>query len=280
MNKTFNVDLTLDHPGFNDPKYRSQRDAIALEARKFMQEFQKTSNFSLIPEINYTQEQHKLWQLLFSKLQSEIKQHACQQIINSFQKLQLDPNHIPKFKDINHTLQKHNSPIKIIPIDGHAKVSVFFGHLAKAQHLSTQYIRHTNQPEFTPEPDIIHDILGHLPAYLITKMTQTAILIGKASQGANQELLDKLDRIFWFSFEYGLCQENGQIKAFGSGNLSSLSDLKRCTDPKQVIHKKFNITDIINTPYDPTQANKILFVADSIDDAMDQIQNFLKTLAT
>ncbi len=55
MNKTFNVDLTLDHPGFNDPKYRSQRDAIALEARKFMQEFQKTSNFSLIPEINYTQ---------------------------------------------------------------------------------------------------------------------------------------------------------------------------------------------------------------------------------
>jgi len=278
MNKEFKVKLDINHPGFNDPKYREQRDQIAKKAKEFNIQFSKKPDLSLIPVIQYTQKQHELWNFLFKKLETEIQKNAHSEIVQAFAKLNLDRFQIPNLKTINQKLQINKQPIQVIPTDGHVEQNLFFENLAKGFHFSTQYIRHTNQPEFTPEPDIVHDILGHIPTYFINKITQTAILMGKAAKNANKELLEQLDRIFWFSFEYGLCKQNNQIKAYGAGNLSSLSDIKRCVDPNQVTHKKFNIRTIINTPYDPTQANKVLFVAESIEDAMNQIQEFLKQI--
>ena len=154
----------------------------------------------------------------------------------------------------------------------------FNGGLSNDIHLSTQYIRHTKKTEFTPEPDIIHDLIGHLPSLIIPKMRQTVKLFGQKASKLNEKELEKLSRLFWFTFEYGICKEGNKIKAFGAGNLSSISDLDRCIDPKQVIHKKFDIQEILETPYNPEKQNEVLFLAESIDHTMDQITNFLNQI--
>ena len=278
MHKKMKIKLESNHPGFTDKNYVKQRNQIAQKAIEFQENFKVNQDIQKIPIINYTNEQHKLWNFLISKISKKIKKFAAKEIHQSLENFDVPKDKIPTFQEINSKLAKIGSKFKVLPTLGLLSLEDFNSGLSRDIHLSTQYIRHTKQPEFTPEPDIIHDLIGHLPSLIIPKMRMTVKLFGQKASKLKDKDLEKLSRLFWFTFEYGICKEGNQIKAYGAGNLSSISDLERCIDPKQVKHKKFDIQEILETPYNPQKPNQVLFVAESIDHAMDQITNFLNQI--
>ena len=150
---------------------------------------------------------------------------------------------------------------------------VFLENLAKGVFLCTQYIRHHSTPLYTPEPDVAHEIIGHAVTLASERLAELNRLFGEAvSRTASADRLALLSRLYWFTIEFGVLREDGKIKAYGTGLLSSAGELE---EMNKATICPLNPDTVFEKDYDPTHYQPILFCADSFDDLYQTLRDYL-----
>src|SRR5947209_13909358 len=153
----------------------------------------------------------------------------------------------------------------LVPAEVPLPYRTFYEYIARRGFPVTQFIRHGSHPEFTPEPDMIHDCLGHVPPLMNHDYAELLTLVGKAVATTTQgEQVLALKRFSWFSIEFGLIEEAGKVKVFGAGILSSTGEIPNSLFSSEVTRRPFVTDVVINTDYDPSRMQDHLFVAPSL----------------
>ena len=251
------VPLDPDHPGFRDLDYRARRNAIAKLAIEYREG-------DPIPHAEYTPEEHEVWRTVWRSLGPVHRKHAVGEYLEASSMLDLPRDEIPQLAEVDRRVARL-SGFRMLPVAGLVTARGFLSYLARNIFLSTQYIRHYSVPMYTPEPDIVHELVGHAaslthPAFV--KMNQA---FGRAATRVDEETMAGLTNVYWFTAEYGVALENGQPKAYGAGLLSSFGELESFGENAEL--RPFDIPAIAKTNYDPTQYQKILFVGRDFESA-------------
>jgi phenylalanine-4-hydroxylase len=258
-----------DHPGFNDENYRKRRNSIA--------EINKGHIIGQpYPIIKYTQKETETWNKIWELLRPLHKKYACHEFNDNFKifinEINLRGKEIPQLGDINNFLYKRTG-ITFRPVDGLLSAREFLNSLAFNVFSSTSYLRHHSKPFYTPEPDIVHEFLGHAPMFINKDFCDFSQEIGLASLGASDLDITKLATLYWFTIEFGVCMEEGVRKIYGGGILSSPSEIEWSASDKPQIHD-FDIEKIVNFPYKITEIQKDYFLAPSFNKMKDLVRKY------
>jgi phenylalanine-4-hydroxylase len=248
--------LPIDHPGAHDLEYRARRNQIAQLARQYREDPNH-----VIPIVDYTPDEIAIWTFVYDQLEQAHKRRACSLYLESKSRLGISRDVIPQMRDLDKQMRAMSN-FGFAPIEGLVETRAFLTWLSKRIMLCTQYLRHHSRPDYTPEPDIVHEIIGHIPNFTNPDFTDFSQFIGKGAVIANDEQLEQLGRLYWFTVEFGLVEEGGEIKAFGAGLLSSYSELEHAFSG-EVERRKFNLEEVINTSYDYSDMQPILYVIPS-----------------
>lgn len=259
------VDLDPDHPGFRDREYRARRNAIADIAMSYRPG-------QAIPHAPYTQEEHQVWQTIWTALEPAHREHACAEYLDCLAKLDFDRDRIPQLDEISRKVEAI-SGFRLEPVAGLVEPRVFLESLARGVFLCTQYIRHHSTPLYTPEPDVAHEIIGHAVTLASTRLAEINRLFGEAVRRTKSaDELDRLARVYWFTIEFGVLRENGEIKAYGTGLLSSAGEL---AEMHKAELRPLDLDAAANHVYDPTHYQAFLFCAESFDEMYSSLHSFL-----
>lgn len=266
-------ELSSDHPGAKDEVYRKRRCQITEIAKTYR-------SGQPIPHIEYTEQEIQTWRTVYLELTALFRKHACREHLHVFPLLEkncgYNENTIPQLEDISRFL-KECTGFTLKPVMGLLTSRDFLNGLAFRVFHSTQYIRHHSKPLYTPEPDVCHELLGHVPLFANPDFADFSQEIGLASLGASDDDIEKLATIYWFTIEFGLCKQGDEIKAFGAGVLSSFGELEYAMSDKPE-KRPFDPSLAAATKYPITEYQPIYYVADSFQDAKDKVREFTGTL--
>jgi len=262
--------LALDHPGANDEAYRTRRDYIASLSKKFREDPQHK-----IIDVEYTPEEQRIWQIVANNLEEVQEKRASKIYLEAKKKLGISNERIPQLSEMSKRLGEL-SGFRLAPIEGLVETRAFLSWLAYRTMLCTQYIRHASRPEYTPEPDIVHEAIGHIPMFTNRDFADFSSFIGHGAQIATDEQLEELGRLYWFTVEFGLIQEGDEIKAFGAGLLSSFGELEHAFSD-EVERRPFDLQQVIKTDYDYSDMQPILYVIPSYAELKEQTRNYIES---
>lgn len=259
------VDLDPDHPGFRDPEYRTRRNRIAEIAMSYRPG-------QPIPGAPYTSEEHKVWSTIWKALRPAHKRHACAEYLVCLERLAFDTERIPQLSDVSRRVEAI-SGFRLEPVAGLVEPRVFLENLAKGVFLCTQYIRHHSTPLYTPEPDVAHEIIGHAVTLASERLAELNRLFGEAvSRTDSPDRLALLSRLYWFTIEFGVLREDGKIKAYGTGLLSSAGELE---EMHKATIRPLNPDTVSEQDYDPTRYQPVLFCAESFEGLYETLRDYL-----
>lgn len=249
------AELDPDHPGFRDPEYRARRNEIAQIAIDY-------KPGTPIPDAPYTAEEHEVWRVINEELKPAHEQYACKEYLACKKLLDLPVDHIPQLREVTDRVEKI-SGFRLEPVGGLVLPRIFLESLANGVFLSTQYIRHHSTPLYTPEPDVVHETLGHSMMLANPQIAEITRLVGEAVKRADDASLEKLGRIYWFTIEFGVIREDGKPKAYGAGLLSSAGEMMALQKTEM---RPFDLAAMSTQDYDVTMFQPFLFCADSFDE--------------
>uniref|UniRef100_A0A914ZVH1 phenylalanine 4-monooxygenase n=1 Tax=Parascaris univalens TaxID=6257 RepID=A0A914ZVH1_PARUN len=248
--------------GFKDEAYRARRKHFADIAFNY-------KYGEKIPVVEYTDEEIGTWRVVYSQLTRLYPTHACAEFNYIFALLQekcgYGSDGIPQLQEVSDFL-KSCTGFTLRPVAGLLGSRDFLAGLAFRVFHCTQYIRHSSTPNYTPEPDVCHELLGHVPLFADVDFAQFSQEIGLASLGVSDEFIEKLATLYWFTVEFGICMQNGERKAFGAGLLSSFGELQYAlSDEPEIEHFDPAVTSLTNYPI--TEYQPKYFLAKSFADA-------------
>ncbi|MGH9905019.1 MAG: phenylalanine 4-monooxygenase, partial [Pyrinomonadaceae bacterium] len=211
----------------------------------------------------YTADEHQVWQTIWKALERAHQQHACKEYLECLTHLEFAPDRIPQLREVNEKVQAI-SGFRLEPVAGLVAPRVFLESLADGVFLCTQYIRHHSTPLYTPEPDVVHEIIGHGVTLASKRLAELNRLFGDAvKRTTSAEALDRLSRVYWFTIEFGVLFEDGNLKAYGTGLLSSAGELQAMRNAEL---RRLDLKEASHQQYDPTHFQPVLFCADSFGD--------------
>lgn len=252
------LQLEAGHPGLGDTEYIERRRALFDLCRRH-----RLQNLGP-PFIDYTAEETRIWRDVSPKLDELHNRYATELYLSAKRDLAITRERIPQLRDLSRQLQRA-SGMHLVPAEGALPYRTFYEYIGLRGFPVTQFIRHGSHPEFTPEPDMIHDCLGHVPPLLNHDYAELLTLIGKAvSTTTHGDEVLALKRFSWFSIEFGLIEEAGATKVFGAGILSSTGEIPFSLHSPDVKREPFVTDVVIETDYDPSRMQDHLFVAPSL----------------
>lgn len=256
------VELDPEHPGFRDQAYRQRRNTIAQIALDYLPG-------SEIPDAPYVEAEHEVWREVCRQLDPAHERWACEDFLEGKARLGLPTDRLPQLHEVSNRLQGI-SGFRLEPAGGLVDPKVFLSALGEGIFLATQYIRHASTPMYTPEPDVVHELIGHANSLSAPQLAEINRLVGQAAlRTQTEDALTRLGRVYWFTIEFGVVQEGGQTKAYGAGLLSSAGELAHLPE---VELRPFDLEAIEAQDYDVTIYQPVLFCADSFDDMLQRMR--------
>ena len=257
-------DLPADHPGFSDVAYRTRRAEIARVAAEL-------APGETPPDVHYTDDEDQVWSLVSGELAEQHERHACADYLATMARLGLPTHRVPQLREVDAAVRARTG-FSIRPVPGLVPPRDFYASLGHRTFLSTQYVRHHSVPFYTPEPDIIHEIIGHAPALGSPRMAPLYEAAGQASERTvGDEAHEFLSKVFWFSLEFGLVEERGELRAYGAGLLSSFGELQEFQSASV---RPWDVVAMGTTPYDITTYQPVLFSAPSFEFLTEELGSF------
>lgn len=260
-------DLPPDHPGIGDSAYRSRRAAIAAVGETYR-------SGDAIPDVDYSPEEDAVWASVSTQLADQHREHACAEYRSGAARLLLPPDRVPQLREVD-ARTRALTEFAIEPVPGLVPTRVFYGALARRTFLATQYIRHHSVPSYTPEPDIVHEIIGHANMLGSTVLADLYEAAGQASMRAEtDDGLEFFSRVFWFTLEFGVLREDGRLKAYGAGILSSFGELTAYRNATVV---PWDLYAMGTRAYDITHYQPVLYLAPTFEEMVDRLGSFFAT---
>jgi phenylalanine-4-hydroxylase len=259
------VKLDPDHPGFRDLAYRARRDEIAEIALRY-------EPGASIPDAPYTEEEQQLWRIVRAALRPQHQSHACAEYLKCVERLGLSCERIPQLREVSERVEAI-SGFRLEPVGGLVAPRLFLESLANGVFLSTQYIRHHSTPLYTPEPDVVHELLGHAVLLASEGIAELNRLVGEAvKRTTTEEALERLARVYWFTIEFGVLKEAGEVKAYGAGLVSSAGELEAM---RRAELRPLDLEAAARQEFDTTDYQPILFCADSFESMFQNLRDYL-----
>jgi phenylalanine-4-hydroxylase len=266
------VHLADNHPGVADAEYRRRRNEIASAALRW----ESGPPGAPVPRIDYTEEEQGVWRTVRAELATKHDHLACLDYRQAMERLALPTDHIPQLDEVSQRLQPLTG-FRYVPAAGLVCFEDFYGSLADGVFHSTQYVRHHAQPLYTPEPDLIHEVVGHGGMLASPRLAELNRLAGQAARRLETKAgRDFFSSVFWYSIEFGVLYESEpgfgrQLHAYGAGLLSSFGEIDEFRSAEI---RPLDIAQMGTLEYDITVYQPILFAADGIEQLLDVVGGF------
>jgi phenylalanine-4-hydroxylase len=260
------VHLAHDHPGANDPAYRARRNEIATAALAW-----KPGDPN--PHIDYTEAEQNVWRTVCRELWPKWDCYAINEFRDGVAALELPRDHVPELDEVSARLEPITG-FRYLPAAGLVPLREFYGSLEPRRFYSTQYVRHADVPLYTPEPDIIHEVLGHGHLLATPTFSELHRLAGVATNRlADEDNVAFLSKVFWFSIEFGVVVEDGDLRAYGAGILSSYGEIEEFRGMEL---RPLDLIEMGSADYDITQYQPVLYRAESLDEVREVVGGFFR----
>jgi phenylalanine-4-hydroxylase len=261
------VHLADDHPGANDPVYRARRNEIAAAALAWRPG-------EPAPAVEYTDAEQEVWRTVCRELRPKHERLAIREFNDGVAALALPTDHVPSLDEVSANLAPLTG-FRYVPAAGLVPLREFYGSLEDREFHSTQYVRHPAVPLYTPEPDIIHEVIGHGHLLATPTFAELHRLAGQAIKRLERsESHTFLSRVFWFSLEFGVVYEDGELRAYGAGILSSYGEIDEF---RGMQHRPLDLVEMGTADYDITHYQPVLYRAESIAEVVEVVGGFFET---
>jgi phenylalanine-4-hydroxylase len=210
----------------------------------------------------YTADQRVLWSELVQRRMAQLEWCGCREYLQGWRALGLSPERIPYLPEISERLYRRTG-WRVQPVSGFMPEGAFFEMLAARQFPATTWLRSRAQMDYTPEPDLLHDALGHLPMFAVQSFADAVAEYGQVCHAmANDEKLERMGRLYWYTFEFGLIRQDGEVRVYGSGVASSQQECTNVLSGGCEI-RDFSVAEVLNTTVKVDQIHKRLFAINS-----------------
>jgi phenylalanine-4-hydroxylase len=233
----------------------------------------------------YTPENHSVWQALYERRWEKLEQQASRTFINGLKAINLVPDRVPL---LSGTVMHHGKPAKGIneylrpltgwqsrAVPGYLPAKAFFACLARREFPTTIVLRPREKMDYLPEPDIFHDIFGHVPLHADPVFADFLQTYGRAALHCEDPYhVERLARLFWFTVEFGLIKEDGRVKIYGSGLISSHGESEHALASGDVDRRPFDMDRVCDTPFEIDHYQPILYVLESFAQLRDSMNRY------
>ena len=216
----------------------------------------------------YTAEDHETWDILFARQSKQLPGRAADAFLRGLEVLKLSKPGVPDFEELSERLMKATG-WQVVAVPGLVPDDVFFDHLANRRFVAGNFIRRRDQLDYLQEPDVFHDVFGHVPMLADPVFADYMQAYGQGGlRSLGYGALDKLARLYWYTVEFGLVREGGDIKLFGSGIVSSHGESEFALDDPSPNRIRFDLERVMRTRYRIDDYQQVYFVIDSFEDLL------------
>ena len=212
----------------------------------------------------YTAEQHAVWGLLYERRMRELEATGSRVFLEGAAAIGLRPDRVPDLAEVNGRLAARTG-WAAVPVTGFIPAGSFFRCLSERRFPTTVIVRPREQLEYLPEPDIFHDVFGHVPLHADPSFADFLAEFGRVATLARSDAeTEAMARLFWFTVEFGLVREGGGTRVYGSGLISSAADAANALGPS-CDRRPFSLDAVLAQPFEIDRLQDVLFVVDSFD---------------
>lgn len=217
----------------------------------------------------YTAEEHATWKTLFERQTRLLPGRACDEFVAGMRALPIGADQIPDFRRLSDVLARHTG-WQVVAVPGLVPDDVFFNHLAHRRFPAGQFIRRPHELDYLAEPDVFHDVFGHVPLLMNPVIADYMQAYGEGGLRA-QSLgkLPQLARVYWYTIEFGLVQQPEGLRIYGAGIASSASETVFALDNASPNRIRFDLHRVMRTRYRIDDFQESYFVLGSLDELLD-----------